>query len=84
MAWKVEREATVVPRVTYETCCRDYVTGFRKRKQQRRKEAVKSLEKLQREQRLEERAEVWSIHRTHTGVVSRTGWSEILKQSQIL
>jgi len=33
------------------------VTGFRKRKQQRRKEAVKSLEKLQRENKLEERAE---------------------------
>jgi hypothetical protein len=38
--------------------CRDFVTGFRKRKQQRRKEALKSLEKLQRESRLEERAEV--------------------------
>lgn len=33
------------------------MTGFRKRKQQRRKEAVKSLEKLQRENMLEERAE---------------------------
>jgi ribosomal RNA-processing protein 17 len=33
------------------------VTGFRRRKQQRRKEAVKSLEKLQRENKLEERAE---------------------------
>lgn len=33
------------------------MTGFRKRKQQRRKEAVKSLEKLQRENKLEERAE---------------------------
>jgi hypothetical protein len=37
---------------------REYVTGFRKRKQQRRKEAIKSLEKLQRENVLEERAEV--------------------------
>ena len=41
--------------------CRDYVTGFRKRKQQRRKEAIKSLEKLQRESRLEERAEVRGV-----------------------
>ncbi|WPT11105.1 hypothetical protein PSENEW3n2_00002276 [Picochlorum sp. SENEW3] len=36
---------------------REFVTGFRKRKQQRRKEAIKSLEKLQRENVLEERAE---------------------------
>ena len=37
------------------------MTGFRKRKQQRRKEAIKSLEKLQRESRLEERAEVRGV-----------------------
>jgi len=37
---------------------RDYVTGFRKRKQKRRKEALKSLERIQRDQKLEERAEV--------------------------
>ena len=36
---------------------RDYVQGFRKRKQQRRKEAVKALEKLSKEQKIEERAE---------------------------
>ena len=30
--------------------CREYVTGFRKRKQQRRKEAVRSLEERQIEQ----------------------------------
>ena len=36
---------------------KDYVTGFRKRKIQRRKEAVKQLEKLSKEQKLEERAE---------------------------
>eukprot|EP00890_Picochlorum_soloecismus_P000944 jgi/Picsp_1/1850/NSC_05317-R1_hypothetical protein CHLNCDRAFT_132888 [Chlorella variabilis] len=36
---------------------RDYVTGFRKRKQKRRKEALKSLERIQRDQKLEERAE---------------------------
>lgn len=41
----------------YFCICRDFVTGFRKRKQQRRKEAVRSLEKLQRENKLEERAE---------------------------
>jgi hypothetical protein len=40
---------------------REFVTGFRKRKQQRRKEAIKSLEKLQRENVLEERAEVGEI-----------------------
>ena len=38
--------------------CREYVTGFRKRKQQRRKDALKKLENRQRQQRLEERAEV--------------------------
>lgn len=38
--------------------CRDYLTGFHKRKVARRKEALKKLEKRQREQRLEERAEV--------------------------
>lgn len=36
---------------------KDFVTGFRKRKQMRRKEAVKALEKLGREQKVEERAE---------------------------
>lgn len=40
--------------------CRDYLTGFHKRKVARRKEALKKLEKRQREQRLEERAEVSS------------------------
>lgn len=39
-------------------CAREYLTGFRKRKQQRRKEAFKKLEKQQKRQRLEERAEV--------------------------
>lgn len=37
---------------------REYLTGFHKRKVQRRKEALKKLERRQREQRLEERAEV--------------------------
>lgn len=37
---------------------REYLNGFRKRKQARRKEAVSQLQKLQRQQMLEERAEV--------------------------
>ena len=37
---------------------RDYLTGFRKRKQQRRKDALKSLEMRQKQQRVEERAQV--------------------------
>lgn len=40
------------------TSHKEYITGFRKRKQQRRKEALSVLEKRQRQQRLEERAEV--------------------------
>lgn len=40
------------------TSHKEYITGFRKRKQQRRKEALSALEKRQRQQRLEERAEV--------------------------
>jgi Nucleolar protein 12 (25kDa) len=38
--------------------CREYITGFRKRKQARRKDALSNLEKKQRQQRIEERAEV--------------------------
>ena len=41
--------------------CREFITGFRKRKQQRRKEALGNLEKKQRQQRIEERAEVSKI-----------------------
>lgn len=40
---------------------RDFVTGFRKRKQQRRKEANKQLEKKAKQQRVEHRAEVSSL-----------------------
>ena len=40
------------------TSHKEYITGSRKRKQQRRKEALSALEKRQRQQRLEERAEV--------------------------
>ena len=56
-----------VPRPVHGACdtnchcldvCRDYLTGFRKRKQQRRKEALSKLEKQAKQQRLEERAEV--------------------------
>eukprot|EP00192_Tetraselmis_astigmatica_P015964 CAMPEP_0117655088 /NCGR_PEP_ID=MMETSP0804-20121206/4094_1 /TAXON_ID=1074897 /ORGANISM="Tetraselmis astigmatica, Strain CCMP880" /LENGTH=89 /DNA_ID=CAMNT_0005461419 /DNA_START=140 /DNA_END=406 /DNA_ORIENTATION=+ len=34
-----------------------FLTGFSKRKKQRRKEAMKNLEKLERQDRLEQRAE---------------------------
>jgi hypothetical protein len=40
--------------------CRDFVTGFRKRKQQRRKEANSQLEKKAKKTRVEQRAEVGS------------------------
>jgi hypothetical protein len=40
--------------------CRDFVTGFRKRKQQRRKDANSQLEKKAKKQRVEQRAEVGS------------------------
>lgn len=36
---------------------KEYITGFRKRKQARRKDALSNLEKKQRQQRIEERAE---------------------------
>jgi len=36
---------------------RDFLTGFRKRKQQRRKEAIQQLEAKQKKQRVEQRAE---------------------------
>lgn len=45
--------------------CREYITGFRKRKQARRKEALGKLEKRQRQQRLDERAEVSAFSRRH-------------------
>ena len=41
--------------------CRQYLTGFRKRKQQRRKDALSQLEKQAKEERLAERAEVRSL-----------------------
>jgi hypothetical protein len=37
---------------------REYITGFRKRKQARRKEALTKLEKRERQQRIDDRAEV--------------------------
>ena len=40
---------------------REYITGFRKRKQARRKDALSNLEKKQRQQRIEERAEVCEV-----------------------
>ncbi len=54
----LRRSAARPSRCRPRPACRDYLTGFHKRKVARRKEALKKLEKRQREQRLEERAEV--------------------------
>lgn len=53
--------------------CRDFVTGFRKRKQQRRKVANQQLEKKAKQQRVESRAEV----RTNIRDVRRAAQGDI-------